>query len=534
MGVLTLSACGGGESRVAQGTRDGILQFGNDAEPENLDPHLVTGLTEHKILISLFEGLVGLSVESLEVVPGVAERWVVSEDGTIYTFHLRENARWSNGDPLVAGDFVYAWKRILTPNLGSEYAYMLHVMKGAKEYNEGTLTDFEQVGVKALDDRTLKVTLNNPTPYFLSMQIHYTWYPLNQRAVEAHGASDDPTNRWTRAGSHVGNGPFRLVEWEPNRIISTVKNEHYWDVDAVQLNGINFYPISDQLTAERSFRAGDLHFSSDVPITKVQGYLDSNSDLMKVHSIYGTYYYRINATRGPLTDVRVRKALALTMDREAITGQIMKAKQRPTGSLCPPGAGYEPRHAIEHNVEEAKRLLAEAGYPNGEGLPELRLLYNTSEDHKIVAEAFQDMWRRELGVSVTLENQEWQVYLNSTSSLDYDICRAGWYGDFLDPINFLECFVTDGGNNRTGWSDPEFDALLEQARATFDPEARFELLQQAEALLMDGAVVIPIYNYSRKILVSPDVKGWHPNPLAHVPYKELHLEASKELQLEAS
>ncbi|MFP4190532.1 MAG: peptide ABC transporter substrate-binding protein [Candidatus Hydrogenedentota bacterium] len=527
--ALFLTACEPGETRVERGTQEGILHWGNGAEPQGLDPHLVTGVPEHMILAGLFEGLVIMDPETLEPLPGVAESWDISEDDLVYTFHLRDDARWSNGDPVTAHDFVYAWNRILAPELGSEYAYMLHCIENAEAYNEGDLDDFGEVGVQALDDQTLEVTLEDPTPYFLALQIHYTFYPVHQDTIEAFGAMDERGTEWTRAGNMVSNGPFELTEWQPNQVIRTKANEHYWDAGTVQLNGVNFYPIDDLQTEERSFRNGELHWTGDMPINRIDWYRKNRPEVLEINPYLGTYYFRFNVTRPPLDDARVRRAFAMAIDREGIVENITRGDEQPAAHLTPPDTeGFLPGPELPYDVERAQELLAEAGYPDGEGLPSVDLLYNTSENHRIIAQAIQNMWRNNLGAKVNLLNQEWTVYLSSMSNLNYDIARAGWIGDVNDPINFLECFVTDGGNNRTGYSSEEYDSLIAAARREADPQRRSEILREAETILMEDAPIAPLYFYTRKNLRSPDLRGFEPNIRGYVNYKFLYLEAEDE------
>ncbi|MFO7776481.1 MAG: peptide ABC transporter substrate-binding protein, partial [Candidatus Hydrogenedentota bacterium] len=360
--ALFFTACEPGETRVERGTREGILHWGNNAEPQGLDPHVVTGVPEHMILAALFEGLVIMDPETLEPLPGVAESWDISEDELVYTFHLRDDARWSNGDPVTAHDFVYAWKRILTPALGSEYAYMLHCIENAEAYNEGDLEDFGEVGVQTLDDRTLEVTLEDPTPYFLSLQIHYTFYPVHQETIEAFGAMDERGTEWTRAGNLVSNGPFELTEWHPNQVIRTKANGHYWDAETVQLNGVNFYPIDDLQTEERSFRGGELHWTGDIPINRIDWYRNNRPEVLEINPYLGTYYYRFNVTRPPLDDARVRRAFAMAIDREGIVESITRGDEQPAAHLTPPETeGFLPGPELPHDVERARELLAEAG-----------------------------------------------------------------------------------------------------------------------------------------------------------------------------
>jgi oligopeptide transport system substrate-binding protein len=502
---------------------ENVLHMGNGAEPQDLDPHAVTGVTEHRILSSLFEGLVSLDPATLEPRPGAAESWEVSADGLVYTFTIREGAQWSNGDPLTAHDFVYSWRRILTPTLGSEYANMLYAMENAEAYNRGEIEDFSLVGCKALDDRRLRVKLEYPTPYFLSMQVHYTWFPVHQETIEAHGRMDERGTRWTWAENMVSNGPYMLASWRPDRDVTVVRNPRYWDAESVQLDAIRFYPIDNAQTELLLFRVGRLDMTSTIPVEKIDYYQYERPEITRIDPYLGTYYYRLNVTEPPFDDPRVRQAFALSVDREDLVSNVVRGGRKPAHFYTPPDtAGYTSEAEQPFAPEQARRLLAEAGYPNGEGFPRVEILYNTSEDHKKVAEALQDMWREVLNVEVGLLNQEWKVYLNSMNQLDYDMARSGWIGDYVDPINFLECFVTGNGNNRTGFSNEEYDALIALATAEVDPRKRAALFQEAEKILLEQAPVIPIYFYTSTYLMTPALKGREPNLLGYISYKDLY------------
>ena len=500
------------------------LRVGNGTEPEELDPHIIKGIPEHRIVSTLFEGLVDVDPSDLHAIPATAETWDISPDGKEYTFHLRTTACWSNGDPVTAHDFVYAWQRILSPGLGSEYAYMLYCLKNAKAYNEGTLKDFGAVGATAIDAQTLHVTLENPTPYFLSMQVHFTWYPVHRPTIERFGSMDTRNTKWTRPGNLVGNGAFVLKRWIPNNLIEVVKNDRYWNAAQVRLPRILFYPTDNLLTEERSFRTGQLDLTENVPMTKVPVYRREHPELICIDPYLGTYFYRFNTSVPPLNDVRVRRALALALDRTALTRDVLTGGQIPAGEFTPPNtAGYSALTSISYDVPEAQKLLAEAGYPDGTGFPAIEILYNTSESHKLIAEAIQQMWKKTLHIEVRLVNQDWKVYLASQKNMDFQIARASWIGDYVDPINFLECFVTGGGNNRTGWSSPEFDAQINTARRCNDPQQRVKALQEAERILLDAAPILPIYHYTRVYLKSPRILNWHANLLGYIPFKDLAL-----------
>ena len=523
--LLLIASCGfNHETNVESGTRQGILHVGNGDEPRELDPHVVTGSIEHNLCMALLEGLLDRDPESLDIVPGVARAWEVSEDGRTYRFHLRKDARWSNGDPVTAADFVYSWRRALLPALGNNYAYMLFYISNAERFHRGEITDFAEVGVKAPDDLTLVVELDNPTPFFLQLLTHMSYFPVHQATIEAFGAPDERGTRWTRPGNHVGNGPFKLKEWVLNRSIVVEKNEHYWDAGTVKLNRIVFYPIQNATTEERMFRAGQLHITGATPLDKVKYYRQERPEVLKLFPFFSTYYYLFNTGAPPLDQVKVRQALAMSIDRQQIVEKITRAGEIPAFSYTPPEVnGYRAEPGFSYDVERAGALLAEAGYPGGAGFPPLELMYNTSEGHRRIAIAIQQMWKTALNIDVTLVNQDWKVYLDKRDARDYQVARAGWIGDYLDPNTFLDMYMTNSGNNDTGWSNPRYDALITQAGETTDRERRFALFREAESVLMTELPIMPIYTYMSKALVSPDVRGWYPNILDIHPYKYISL-----------
>ena len=526
--LLGLGACSADfESNVDSGTRDKVLHVGNGAEPQDLDPHVVTGIPEHNLIIALNEGLVGKDPRDLSIRPAVAESWRVSADGRTYTFLLRENARWSDGAALTAEDFVASWRRALSPGLANAYAYMLYPLKNAAAFHRGEIEDFAQVGVKAADNHRLTVELHRPTPYFLQLLDHYSYFPVPVAVIKKHGEIDERGSRWTRPGNHVGNGPYRLKEWSMHRVIAVEKNPRYWDAAKVGIKAIKFYPIDNVVTEERMFRAGQLHITSAAPPGKLQDYRCRGDPALRVEPYLGTYYYAFNTAVPALRDRRVRLALAMSIDRDSIVSKITRGGQSPAYCFTPPDAnGYTARARMEYDVGRARALLAAAGFPDGAGFPELTITYNTSDGHRKIAVAAQAMWKQALNIDVALLNQEWKVYLDTTKNGDYEIARAAWIGDYLDPNTFLDLFKTDGGNNITNWSNAEYDALLRAAAETSEQQRRYEHFQQAEALLLAEAPIIPIYTYTRQMLMSPDVKGYHANILDHRAYKFMSLEAA--------
>ena len=504
-----------------------IWHVGNGAEPQDLDPQAITGVPEHKIMMALFEGLAAEDPKDLHPVPGLAESWEISADGKVYTFHLRKNAKWSDGSPITSDDFVQSYRRMLTPDFASEYAYLIYdYVVGAKEYYDRKLTDFAQVGFKAPDPQTLQVSLKNPAPYLMKIiASHYAWTPVPVKVIAKFGPLGQKRTPWTRLGNHVGSGPFMLKQWLPNQKIVVARNPHYWDAATVKLDEIHFYPTEDISTEERMFRTGQLHKTNELPNAKIDVYRKDFPESLRIDPYLGVYFYRCNVLRPPLNDKRVRQALALTIDRESIVSKVTRGGQQPAYAVSYPGtAGYTPRAKITGTHDDARRLLAEAGFPDGKGLPKIELLYNTSENHRAIAEAIQQMWKRNLGVDISLLNQEWKVYLDSQHTTNFTLERGGWIADYVDPHVFLEIWVTGNGNNDTNWSHAGYDALFQRALAAKTEPERYEIYQQMDAILVDECPVIPIYYYTHPYALSPKVKNFHPTLLDNHPYKFLSIE----------
>lgn len=527
--LILLSGCGRKESASSTGTTSSgaakILHFGNGTEPQDLDPQVVTGVPEHRLMTAFFEGLVNEDPQ-LNLTPGVAEKWDVSADGLVYTFHLRADAKWSNGDPITADDFFQSYKRMLTPSLGAEYAYMLWHLVGAEDFNKGRLADFNRTGVKAIDPRTLQLTLRTPTPFLLrAMSNHYAWYPVHTKTIAKFGGLDRKSTPWTRVGNFVGNGPYILKEWRPNQKIVAARSPTYWDRERVKVDEIHFHAIELADTEDRMFRTGQLHVTNEVPLSKIPVYRKELPDSIRIDPYNGVYFYRFNVKREPFDDVRVRRALALSIDRETLVKNVTLADEKPAYHVVPPELlGYNSRHKFKADVAEAKRLLAEAGFPEGRGFPKVELLYNTLEKHRTIAEALQQMWRTNLGVDITLFNQEWKVYLDAQKSMNYQFQRAGWIADYVDPHVFLDLWETGGGNNNTNWGSPEYDRLLRSALSAPNDAARYEIYQQMEKILVDEMPIMPIFFYTRARLVSPKVRHYYSTPLDNFPWKYVDLE----------
>lgn len=523
--TLLPGGCGKHETPVERGNRLQVLERGSHAEVTDLDPQTAVTITEIDLASTLFEGLVAEHPVDLHPVPGVAERWEVSPDNLSYTFQLRANARWSNGTPLTAADFVQSWRRILTPSLAAPNAGLLYVIQGAEAYHKGVVPDFAQVGVSAPSPHVLRVRLEHPTPYFLSLLSHPAFFPVPLSVVRQHGGEADRANRWTRPGTLVGNGPFQLETWRINDQIVVRKSDTYWDAATVRLNAIRFRPFESIDAEERAFRAGQLHLTYVLPFGRAAAYRGEQARFVRADPYLNTYFLRLNTAKPPLGDPRIRQALSLSIDRAALVAKVLRGGQQPATSLTPPGLpGYEPPALVRTDVAAARELLAEAGFPGGRGLPRLSLLFNTSENLRLIAEALQEMWRRELGIEVELINQERKVVLAERSLGNYQILIADWVADYLDPVTFLEPWRSDSGNNHTGWRNSEFDALLFASARNGNPESRAAELQKAEALLLRELPVVPLYYNPHLFLIQPSVQGWHPTLLDRHPYKHVWLE----------
>lgn len=478
-------------------------------EPASLDPHKISGTWENDVVGDLFEGLVTEAADG-ERIPGVAESWEISDDGTEYTFELRDDARWSDGEVVTAADFVYAFQRILNPATAADYAYLLYPVKNAETVYEGD-ADPETLGIEAVDDHTLKITLERSTPYFLDQLSHYTAYPVPKHVVEEHG--DD----WSRADHMVSNGPFKLERWRSQTRIEVSRNDQFHDADEVALDGVVYFPIEERTTALNRFRADEIDVARDFPTQQYDWLQENLPDATTTAPFLGIYYYTLNTRDGhPTADPRVREALSLAVRREVITNQILGTGEEPAYSFVPPGVNrYDaPQSSMadmsqEERMARAKELLAEAGYGPDDPL-ELNLRYNTSEDHRKVAIAIGAMWEP-LGVEVELNNSEVAVHYEDMRQGDFDVGRAGWIGDYNDAQNFLSLLETGVANNYGAYSNEEFDALMDQASETQDLDERADIMAEAEKLALDETATLPIYYYVSRNLVNPDLQGWENN-----------------------
>ena len=492
-----------------------VLHKGNGAEPQTLDPHKAEGVSSSNIMRDLFEGLTSETPDG-DVIPGAAESWDISDDGRKYVFQIRKDARWSNGDPVTAHDFVYGLRRCVDPLTASKYSQILAPIKNAEAVVAGELPA-DQLGVRALDDHTLEVTLESATPYFLGLLNHASTYPVHKPSVERHGVG------FTRPGNLVSNGAYVLKDWTVQSHITLVRNPEYWDNDDTVIDSVIYHATEDLSSELKRFRAGELDWTYEVPGSQVEWIKKNMPEALKVSTYLGIYYFGFNTTKPPFKDNQpLRQALAMAIDRKVITDKIVKAGEVPAYGYVPPGIpGYESQQAEwanwtrEKRFEEARRLYAEAGYSRENPL-KVEIIYNTHENHKKVSLAVAAMWRSVLGVDYTLINQEWKVFLQTRKlKTDTEVFRAGWIGDYNDPYTFLELLHSKHGINDSGYNSPEYDQMLAKIATENDPDKRRQLMQAAERKILSDLPVMPIYYYVAKHMKQPYVDGWAPNLMNH-------------------
>lgn len=572
--------------------------FANNTEIKSVDPAIVTGQPEGRVVYALFEGLTGYDPKDLSPTPGVAERWEISPDGKTYRFYLRPAAKWSDGSPVLAEDFVWSWKRVLHPETASEYFYHLSHLTNAARFNSGKvvvgdpveielnprrfpnqpfpqgilirgkllsiegegegavyevdvygtkrkfaaapaegktlpkdvepfrkiLFDFEHVGVKALEPRLLEVKLNNPTPFFLKVTSFYTLFPVHRKSVEEFGAPG-----WTRAENLTVNGPFTMEFRLLRDRIRLRKNPQYWNAAEVKLNSVDVMAVASELTSLNLYLAGKIDWTPQVPASVLDA-LRQRTDYSATPRL-SVYFFRLNTKRKPLDDPRVRRALAMAMDKKSVT-LVPGAGEIPALYLVPPGiAGYASPHGVEFDPAAAKKLLAEAGYSEGKGIPPLEILYNTNDSHRDIAAVVQSQWSRNLGIDTRLRNMEWSSYLDTCQKQKYEIARGGWIGDYVDPNTFLDMFMTGNPNNQTGWSNPKFDELVRSAATVADPAERFARLAEAEKILLDEMPIIPVYFQVTSRLLRPYVHGIYDNLLEVHPLNKVEIDFGRKREL---
>ena len=486
----------------------------NASEPASLDLHQVTGQPEIRVIGALFEGLVLRGLKSPQVRPGAARSWEVSADGRNYTFHLRPN-HWSNGTPLTSRDFLASWRRFSNPTTGSEYSTLLKIIHNANAIREKKLPP-DSLGIAAPDDSTFTVNLDFPVAFFLDLCAFEPFFPVPVDTIAKYG------DHWTTPDHLVGNGAFVMKGWKRNVAIDLEKNPYYWDSANVKQAKVKVLPVEDQLTAWNMFLSGEADWIFSVPTSK----LDAAKKMPEFFNkpMFGTYYYLVNCKNPGYDNANLRKALSYAIDRKKIVDRVLKNINTPATGFVPPTPSYPGVSMELYDPVKAKEFLVKAGYSAGKQPPGLQILYNTAESHRDIAQVVQQMWKETLGLDAELVNYEWKVYLENTKNLNYrSVARASWIGDFSDPISFLELYTTEDGNNRAGYSDPEYDKLIKSTWTMSDAGLRLATLRQAEARLMEGMPVIPIYYYALNEMRNPKLQDADPNPLGMYSWKDVHL-----------
>ena len=501
------------------------MRYISGSEPESLDPQVSSGQPEARLHLGLYDGLTEYHPETAQPIPALAERWEPNADNSEFTFHLRD-AKWSNGEPITANDFVYSLRRGLAPAFAARTAYLAYYIKGAQAYNEGK-AKAEDVGVTAVDDRTVKYTLTQPVPFFPGLVAHQFFRPVPRQAIEAHGQA------WTQPQNIVTSGAFVLQTWKPYDKLVYVRNPHYWDVANVRLDSITFYPTEDATTMMNLYKAGEIDaLYNHIPPAAWIDHLRRTVDHMDQPEC-AIDYYMLNTTKAPMDDVRVRKAFNMAIDKAGLAAYQRTIK--PLTAFSPEGIfpGYPQPIGDPFDPIRAKQLLADAGYRDANGrfdaaafpISQVELTYNTTERNRQIAEYVQAQWKQNLGLTVPLKNMEWKTFLDYRAKLEYKgVARTGWVGDYMDPYTFLDLFTTKTGDNGTGWSTPEFVAAVHEANRQQDPQKRYELLAKAEKILLDAQPVIPLATSSTNWMKKPYVKGMYPNPVTMHAWKFVYIE----------
>lgn len=519
--VLLLMGC----SRNSSADRSSTLHIGNAVEPPTLDPHLMVDIQAINVSRGLFEGLVLLNPQTLEVIPGTAERWEVSNDGLQYDFYLRKDARWTNGQHVRAQDFADGIRRALNVEMGSPTVNLIFPVKNARAYYERK-ANFDEIGIQVIDNQQLRIRLERPTPYFIYLLTHPVWSPILRENLNQFNAFDRRDSPWARPGNLITNGPFYLDSWRPGDRIEIRRNAFYWNNKDTSISAVIFFPLTDQNTEQNAFQTGEIDITTTVPADRLAFYRQQNPSPLHENASLGCFYYILNCQQGPLQNVRVRRALAASVDRQSLCKILQRNENFAANHLVPNGTGgYEfSSKGITFDPRQAQQWLSEAGYPEGDGFPVLTLVFNSSDQHRLIAQAIQEMWKQYLGIRVQLRSEDWKTFLITRRSGNYDIGRGGWIGDFNDPLTFLELFESNAIHNFPRWRNARYDAELQAANDAQNSHLRLLHLGKAEEILLQEVPIIPLYFETNKYLVSPRVKGWQDNILNYQLYQRLKLQ----------
>lgn len=525
LAALALGSCARHETRVEAGNHNGVLHWGLGSDPESVDPGISTSLVESTIMSALFEGLVNISIDGTTILPGVAERWDESADGLTYTFHLRADARWSDGSPVTAGDFEYAFRRAADPALASQVVDTGYAIAGVRDVSSGKTPSLESVGARALDPRTFELRLAHPAPYILFVLGQGPWLPVPKAVVERLGGTHDRGSAWTKPGNMVSNGPYVLKSWEPNANVTVMRNPYYWDRARVRINEVRFYPNDNPDTEELGYRSGQFHATYRVPLSKLEGYKASGNGALRVTPELGTWFIVFNTKRPPFDSPKVRRAFALAIDRDALIPRVLRETASPAHSMTRPGtAGINPPELPDHDPALARRLLAEAGYPGGAGLPRLEFTVKTSGTESLLGEALQQVWEKELGARVSIAQSESKVAINSLYSHSFQFAMSGWFPGVNSPEFILTLARGQSAANMADWQDEEFDRAFTAAENARSPADYTRAIYTLERRIHDEAPYSPVYFFNQCQLVHPAVHGWRGNLLQQVDWRELWLE----------
>lgn len=512
------TALAGCSNSGSGGSSKGVeLNVNVGPEPATIDPAKNSAVDGATLINHAFEGLMKLDKDN-KIVEGQAAKYEVNKDETVYTFTLREGIKWSDGEQVKAEDFVYAWQRLVDPKTGADYNYMIDMVKNANEIMAGKKKP-KELGIKALDEKTVEVTLTTPTPYFLEVCAFPATFPVRKDIVEANADtwSTDPK-------TYIGNGPYVLKSWEHQSKMTYVKNENYYDLKKLGPDTINFVLMEDKNTMLSAYKNNEILFADDLPSEEIDAMKDKG---LVIEKQLGTYFLSINVKKEGLDNVKVREALSLALDRDYIVEKVAKGGQIPADSFVATGLtdadGKTEFHEnakkwydakdYKGNVEKAKKLLKEAGYENGKGLPSIELMCNPG--HEPIMEAVQNMWKENLGVNVTISSQDWNVFLETRKQGDFQVARDGWLGDYNDPVSFIDIWVTGGGNNNAQWSNKEYDKIVSEIKSTTDEKERYAKMHEAEDILAKDMPIIPIYFYTDLYLISDKLEGMYTSPLGY-------------------
>ncbi|MBE34270.1 MAG: ABC transporter substrate-binding protein [Opitutaceae bacterium] len=513
-GLIIVSLFGGCQKKE-EPSSESVLRISQRNEPGVLDPALATLPDEFFIIRALSEGLVSPSPDGGTEIAAAAKSWDISDDRLTYTFHLRTNATWSNGEPLTADDFLASYRRVLSPKAAAPKANLFFLIKGAEAFYRSELTDFSKVGFTVIDAQTLRITLAHPAPQFLSYVASGPWIPVNPRIVARHGSS------WTNPRHFVGNGPFTLVNWKPNQHIIVRRRSDYWDADRVHVGAIRFQAFDNSDAEERAYRAGQIDITMSVPFTKIAGYAAKAATPLRQIPLYETRFLAFNTQRHPLGDIRVRRALALAIDRKAITEHVLRGKQTAATHFVPEGlGGFRTVSSLATDTLQARLLLAEAGYPNGKGFPVLEM---TGWSQSAVLEVVQAIWKRELGITVNIGVRDAKVHVSDLTNGRYDIGFITAIPDIADAIGLLKDLSTGATNNYSQWSNNEYDALLLQSDHQTNAEERLTVLARAEEIISEQCPIAPLYFNAKNILQRNTVQGWQEDALWTRFYKDVSI-----------